>query len=255
MESLVRRVSFLLLPGILALCGCAVDRDESRAALRHAMGAGPGILVFGEIHGTNEAPEYFARLADHLSKRHGPLLVGLEMPSETVRAGCSAAAAGDPFWTRIRDGRSSGAAWRMLCRLKSLEASGRIRLFGFAGGRASGGGDPYTGPVTANLASSGRALLHVGNFHARRAAGSLVQDLADRGVRVLTLTISSGATTAWTCDRQGRCDAKPFNADICGGSPVAPAYFTDRWGSPASGAMWDGCLAFPSLTASPPWQP
>jgi hypothetical protein len=252
----MHRLSLWFLLGLLALSGCAADRDDSRALLARAMGQAPGVLVVGEIHGTNEAPDYFAHLAEYLSKRRRPLVVGLEMPAETVRSGCSTeAAAADIFWTHVRDGRSSEAAWRMLCRLKKLEQVGRIRLFGFAAPRGPGPGHPYAGPIAAVLASSGRALLLVGNYHARRADGSLVRDLADRGVRVLTLTISSGAGTAWTCDRDGTCLARPFKPDFCGNSVRRPAYIVKGWTSPANGALWDGCLAFPSLTASPPQRP
>lgn len=248
----MRRALFLALPAALALPACAADLDDSRARIARA-GQDPAVFIVGEVHGTKEVPEYFFELAEYMSSRHRGLAVGLEMPAEAVRSGCTPAAAGSSFWTHGRDGRSSEAMRSILCRLQALERAGRIRLFGFAGGPRAPAGDPYTQPVADALSGSGRALVLVGNVHARRAPGSLAQDLTDRGISVLSMTMS-GTGSAWACKREG-CAAAPWSVDFCGVADNGPTFHTDRWTSPASSRLWDACLAFPSLTASPPHRP
>lgn len=248
----VARLAALLVPISFAVSGCASDDSDGKAILSGTVGSAPATLLLGEIHGTREVPDQFLRFVEALSSRRRPLRVGLEMPVDTVRTGCSPASVADPFWTNVRDGRSSEAAWRLLCRLKALEARGRIRLFGFVVSPRPRSGHPYAAAVAENVDTSDRALLLVGNFHARRSAGSLAADLEGRGHRVVTLTVSSEKATAWTCDKEGVCTARPFSANFCGGAIGGKTVRIGRWSSPANAEFWDACLAFPTLTASPP---
>jgi len=243
--------SFCFLAAAAMLVGCAHPSGDVSRHLARSLGGGTQLIVIGEIHGTAEGPQLFADLVQTLAASRSPLNVGLELPGEVVAAPCDWNRP-HPYWRRIRDGRTSRAMHRLFCHLKTLESSGGILLFDFADDAPPARGQPrYLAAVRRNVSNASPTLLLMGNYHARRADGSLVQALVEQGLAVLTLTMSSGRATAWTCDSSGSCAARPFNADFCPAESSRPTLIRIDDPDRRMGA-WDGCIDFPSLSPSPP---
>src|SRR2546430_9350177 len=99
----------------------------------------PGMLVvFGDIHGTAEIPDFVGDAARALAK-HQRVHVGLEMPVSETKA-LQAFLSGDdqslldtPTWTRsYQDGRTSQAVLGLLRKLREARRSGlTIEVFFF----------------------------------------------------------------------------------------------------------------------------
>lgn len=100
------------------------------------------LLLFGEMHGSKEAPALIARLACAVSK-HEEMAVSLELPSrEQQRLDAYLASPGakadrkklmgSAFWQTDKDGRSSAAIFELIDAVRILRKHGRaIDLFAF----------------------------------------------------------------------------------------------------------------------------
>lgn len=93
------------------------------------------LLLFGEMHGSKEAPALIARLACAISK-HEEVAVGLEIPSrEQHRIDAYLASRGaqadrktlmsSEFWQTDKDGRSSVAMFKLIDAVRVLREHGR----------------------------------------------------------------------------------------------------------------------------------
>lgn len=218
--------------------------------------------MIGEVHGTLEAPAEFGRIVEARASRSRPLMVGVELPQSALEVRCGAATGpGNPYWARsFQDGRTSVAMWGLVCRLQELQRRHRITLFGFVPDPPAAGGpvDPYYPSILARAQAPGPAIyLLIGNFHARRHPNSLTSSLAQAGVAVGAITVSSRSATAWACHSRDACGPQSIPMHFCPDPASLPEPQLLAPAAPASGAAqeWDGCLDFPSLTASPPAEP
>lgn len=174
------------------------------------------VTIFGEIHGTNEAPKFVEDVACHAS-RLAPIIVGLEIHSELAarldtflmsdgKLTARQALLADRFWT-FRDGRGSFAMFRLLEALRQLRRGGRkLRVVAFDGGYDRGG-DRDAGmaativrQIPKDEAARSIVLLLVGNLHARTdGAQSMAWHLRLAFPAITSLNIAHSAGSAWMC--------------------------------------------------------
>lgn len=243
---------------LVLLGGCMTARQAAEPAALSQLGRGTDVLMIGEIHGTNETPAAFGDLVEQAARRQ-PISVGLEMTESAIAgAGCGRARPAEGSdWLRPRqDGRTSQAAHALVCRLRALRHRGRITLFGFAPASAQEARDsnpPYAAAIQNRVRSGGTpTMLLIGNYHGRRVPGGLVQAMADAGLKVVSVTVSNPAGTAYTCDREGKCGPRPSPARFCQAEASAPTLVLGAAAGLPAELPWDGCLILPGTTASPP---
>jgi len=192
------------------------DRHETGTACE-SVPAGrsdlPRILVFGEIHGTDEAPRFVTGVICNLA-RSGPVVVGIEHPSSEQAAmdrfmGTKALEpargilAESSFWTRdSQDGRTSIAMYTMLDRLRELRQRGADVRVVAVGSSGSGGGDEITENLNALARSSNaKVVALLGNGHVRKAGAEgrdgVSRLMFDEPFQAVAFTHSGG--TAWAC--------------------------------------------------------
>jgi hypothetical protein len=195
----------------------------------------PGtILLLGEIHGTNEIPDFVATLAC-LAVERGPVTVGLEIPSdEQARIDRYLASAGDqparasliasPFWkSDMQDGRGSVAMAALLERLRRLASTtGRVRVVAYDQGLGDVGGrdEAMAAHLIDDHERHQRELLIVlsGNVHNRVVRGTSWDPayapmgwyVARQEPFVISLDFTCGAGTAWIC--HDTCGIKQLRA-------------------------------------------
>jgi hypothetical protein len=222
------------------------------------------LLLFGEMHGSIEAPALVVQLACFLS-RSQRVAVGLELPSKDqslidaylVGNGTNSdrqKLISSEFWQFGRDGRSSTAMLKLIENIRVLKKSGRlIDVFAF---------DDQPGTkLERNVAiASGIRRFHtnhpttriialMGNIHAMEdpihiggseivPSGSLLDDL-----HPTSILIAYPAGTIWAC--MPTCGPQPLRA--VGGDTGALGF---REGSPMGGYTYTYYLR--SITASPP---
>lgn len=239
---------------LILLSACMATPMASEPPVLAQLGRDTDVLMIGEVHGTAEAPAAFGDLVE-LAARRQRLAVCLELSQADIEAaGCGRPrpAAGSKWLNPRQDGRTSQGMRALVCRLAALQGKARISLFGFApSSRPAPGRHPLADPILARPRGT-PMLLFVGNFHARRTAGSLAQALTEAGLRLVTVTVSSPGGTAYNCDRRGNCGPRPTAARFCAAEATTPTLVV---GAPAAlppELPWDGCLILPATTASPP---
>lgn len=227
--------SLAIFAASLFLAGCATSAPPAASAVAvrcpHLPGADEILamddkryIVFGEIHGTVEAPALFGDFVCAAARR-GPIVVGLEIdhveqpaldaflasdgsatPRQLLRASF--------HWDRLPDGRASEAMFALVERLRSLKAAGLpISVLAFvprvppaatqtpyeqAMAAAWSGGLTPAPPGT-------RFVALVGQFHARRTPdyGSEPAVMHLSGNQVLTLAPAPAGGSGWNCRREG----------------------------------------------------
>lgn len=189
----------------------------------------PGaLLLFGELHGTAEAPALLADVACWALRRGAKLRVGLELPyQETEATQIYLASAGrkddrekllaGSFWQRVyQDGRSSRAMAGLIEELRRLKATGRpLTVTLFDSSEPADSGQARDRAMARRLAQvadrhpSDVLLVLTGNLHARLHPGTpfdpdfeplgylLRKALPDRPL--LAFDFSSTGGTAWLC--------------------------------------------------------
>jgi hypothetical protein len=123
------------------------------------------ILLLGEMHGTNEIPEFVADATCRGLRAGYPVTVALEIPTEEEprvaaylasggKAGDQAALLTGPFWREtFQDGRRSKGMLALLDHLRSLRQEGRrlrVKLLD----RRGFSGEYYVGTLTASPPAS-----------------------------------------------------------------------------------------------------
>ncbi|MBD8679423.1 hypothetical protein [Sphingomonas sp. CFBP 13720] len=201
----------------------------------------PRFGVFGEVHGTQEAPELFGRVACALAAQGKSVLVAVEhdvsfdpayqaawrQPPEKFAAALLQAG-----WKGSRDGKGSVAMLDMLKRLHQLAWQGRaIRLTAFDGERddvqhRKFGTLPGQRPreaaqadnirIAADQASYDFILVLTGNFHASKQSfkrgGTAVEPMAMHLARIgpmVTLDARYSRGSAWTCELKPGMRSEP----------------------------------------------
>ncbi len=216
-------------------------------------------LIFGELHGTQEAPRAFAEIVCEAA-RQGPVIVGIER-SETMQAAIQAyidsrgtledeAALLAGVFDGSGWGLSSEAILALFQRLQGLKQAGSdIRVTAFRNGKMGPGGDqnPYEAGLADSLVRAyqktpnARVLVLVGNIHARlveKEAFSNRPGFSPMALHLprderLTFNLGYAGGTAFNCTAQG-CAERPAQA-----SPIsaAPGLHLDG-ASPAYDGIW-----------------
>jgi len=217
----------------------------------------PRFVIFGEIHGTAEAPAFVGDVACGLLAQGKRVLLGIEFDA-TRNAQLQAVwrlsdaefrkqlpAVG---WVGRTDGVASRAMFDLLVRLHALKDEGAgVDIVAFNGARDHAqqvrfeklaGQGPHEAAQAENIADAARASSHdivlvlVGNFHARRrpvGEGAeqfepMAARLAPSG-KVISLQFRQAGGTAWNCQlkpglqlRHG--DPIPADAIECADHPI-----------------------------------
>ncbi|RKG90251.1 hypothetical protein [Corallococcus terminator] len=216
-----------------------------------------GVLLLGELHGTQEVPRFIAQAVCQLVTSGTPVSVGLELPVENEeRVTTFVKSAGSeedwlklmeaPFWrSPYPDGRGSEAVANMLEQLRQLRARGMdVEAFVYDHPKLSGQKreDALAATVLGHV-KAGPSRFHLvvsGNIHPRTAQGLpwdkkyqpmgrlLKAQLKD--VTALDMAYDSGS--AWICaaDTQGRkldCGVKQTK-----GKDNGDRFFVHVWDSP-----------------------
>lgn len=192
------------------------------------------VVVFGELHGTQEIPAFVSRVACQAAKRGLPVRIGVEIPKEeqgrldaflTSDASPTAKAAlvEGPFWHReFQDGRSSEAMLGLLEQTHRARQEGLIiGVFAFDSEKTQSQAERERSMAEEILAQQKRSpealhLILVGNLHARVKAGapwdpSLVWMsvyLSQSLPSLVTLNASYTGGEAWVCMGQTAQDCK-----------------------------------------------
>src|SRR5262245_7842577 len=235
----------------------------------------PGyVLLFGEVHGTQELPAFFGEAVCWASGAL-PVQVGLELQrTEEARVATYLASAGSsadvealtagPVWTQpLQDGKTSLAMLALLDRLRRLISEERpieVFLFDLSDAKDMGERDQR---MAENIAARSRehpealTMALTGNVHAQKDKEvpwnpNLVPMgwyLVDAGVRVRSLNHSNPAGSAWTLSPSGKAGSSAFPA--VRPLPSGRTIGIELLAQPAKGGF-DGLYATQSLTASPP---
>lgn len=249
----------------LTICGHAAQAQASTRTCTQLQGVPEGqLLLFGEMHGSVEAPRLISQLACSLSESQ-KVAVGLEIPSQdqplidTYLKSLGTKAdveklTSSPFWQKGKDGRSSAAMLDLVEYIRELRGQGHsIDLFAF---------DDQPGTaLERNVAiANGIRRFHsahpnvqiialMGNVHAMQTlmatgAGSLVPSgklLSDLDPVSILITYPAG--TIWAC--MPNCGVQSLTRrNPTGGSP---GFKSD---APLDGYSHSFLLS--SITASPP---
>lgn len=265
-----------LLLATCLLAGCRTAREAPVAPAK--ADCGPAIsgmeavlkpsafVVLGEVHGTQEAPAFAARLACHAAAAGQPVRLALELPVEE-QARLDAFVAGEAegpldsaFWRReVQDGRSSQAMRQLLERVREWKRAGLpVRVVAF-----DAGGKDRDDTMAAQLRQSRSEargdtfIVLVGNLHARRDVGApwdeklqfMTHRLLEAEPGLVSLDLVNAGGSAWIC--------RGMTADTCGqqslrgrGEARAPGITLQKDAEDPDG--YDGTYSVGALTASPP---
>jgi len=231
--------------------------------------------VFGEIHGTREAPELFGDVVCNVAAGPQPqrVLVGLELPSSEAAAIASFLAgagndalAGRAFWTQpFQSGRTSAAMLALLAELRRIVRSTprvEVFLFDIPDGTDPKARDAAMASAILEKRATDRAalvLLYSGNVHARKTKGvpwdptlePMAYHLVAGGLKITSLNMRNPKGTAWICQTNdaSSCGAVKIGGEepSSGGSPRGI-----RLSGELSADGYDGVYIVSSATASPP---
>jgi hypothetical protein len=235
----------------------------------------PGALVvFGEIHGTSEIPEFVGDAAC-AAARKGRVHVGLELPSEdsellaTFLAGQSDEGLRDSkFWRSSSPyGVTSRSMLALLQRLRDYRRRGALIDVFFFDDRNRSGIERRDEAMAQYIsrererAPSEIYLVMVGNYHARNIVGApwdpkkrwMASFLSERERGLVTLDYRSLPGSAWMCLQKNG-----GGGEICGSNPVngsaTSVAFAERAVKlePNPRLGYDGVYRVGAITASPP---
>ena len=213
-------------PGPAGKAACALPPGWSAVAARKTQ-----YIVFGEMHGTREAPAFVGTVACSLARKGKRLLMAVEhsaTDNEALQAAWRLPAQHFPAalrqtgWKGRSDGVASQAMFELLVRLHALKSEGRrIDIVAFNGARDEEqrarfkqlpGQGPHEAAQAENIRLAAEAkrynhvLVLVGNLHARKqpvVRGSVgYEPMAMRlapGGAITSLNMVHGAGTMWNC--------------------------------------------------------
>ena len=237
------------------------------------------ILLFGEMHGTQEVPAFIADVVCIAAKKRIPVTLGLEIPFEEQAAidrfldsgGGSAAEARlteGAFWRpRLQDGRPSVAMLHLIEQVRALRASGykvRIVAYDSKPGTPSQERDRVMAQNLAAVAGREPGNLLVvlsGNVHTRLTRGvSWNNEYEPMGYlltksisssRVISLNMAHGGGEAWGC----RSPSPDSDEVTCAPYSYRPQVGATAWSvklNVVSGAPFSGTYGVGRITVSPP---
>lgn len=257
----------MMVAALFPLAACSRGGAAQAAAVDCAAVVGAPdapLLLFGEMHGSQESPALIHGLACDVSARQ-KVAVGLEIPSGNqplFDAYMASAGSVDDarklisseFWQQSRDGRSSVAMLKLIEGLRALKQAGRpVSLFAFDEQTSV---DEKRDVAIANgvrrfhdAHPDVRIIALMGSAHAMQASmqfgdqtwtpsGRLLADL-----HPLSVLIAYPAGTTWAC-MMGSCGIKTLPAAA---GEVAPGFHDG-----ASKGGYSRTYRLESITASPP---
>jgi hypothetical protein len=190
----------------------------------------PKYVIFGELHGTKESPQFIAKLASGLANQGKRILVAVELSANTD-LNVQKAWAGSPAdfaatltatgWAGRNDGVTSAAMLDMLTQLHLEKSHGAsIAITAFNGARddaqserlnsnTDAGHEATQAENIVQAANRGQydyVLILVGNAHAMKKeitfTGSPYKPMAmhlERVGKTISLAMDYGSGTAWNC--------------------------------------------------------
>ena len=250
----------------------------------------PDFVVFGELHGTQEAPGFLGSLACSLARDRNRILIAIEFSVDdnealqrawaTDRAKFETLLLEVGSWGR-QDGVTSEAMYWMLNDLHRLRTLGYpIEIAAFNGAaspeqRAKYAHLPGQGPHEAilaeNIASFARAgnfdhvLILVGNLHAQKKSsmlgGAVVDPMAKRLEhygKVISLDIKHRGGFAWGCRRSSSQKLECSQLAVGKTNDIKRAPFislNEGLIAGYAGEDYDGFYWLGPITSSPPIRP
>ncbi len=234
----MKQLFFVLASALALVGGAAASAEEPEPAAVHCdlprgwsdvAELNARFVVFGELHGTNEGPNFVGSLACALGRENNRVLVAIEHDAAGNEA-LQSAWNSDDFKQRLRtllfaegsDGRSSSAMFDLLGQLHRVKQSGApLSIVAFSGFRDKQQADQFSnltgqGPWEAaqadNIAAASTSstydhvLVLVGNFHAMKTPVSrggydwdpMALHLSRYG-KTVTLNMRYGDGTSWNC--------------------------------------------------------
>jgi hypothetical protein len=276
----------LLLASLCGNAGAATPAED--AALLLPDGPEARVLVLGELHGTHEAPALAGAVVEQRLDTGLPVTLALEIhAAEQPRLDAFLASEGDPaargallsgaFWktpNERSDGRRSMAMLSLIERMRERREEGDdVRVLAFDAGKAGGGANERNRRMAEvlrdaiNDAPERAFVVLIGNYHARRAAPTLIgglmpgesapvptmAHLAD--LPMFRVNVSASVGGFWACGSE-RCGPQSLRArdgDIADESDasasVAPAQFV---ATPHDAPGWDAQLVLPRFSVAEP---
>ncbi|NOJ92732.1 hypothetical protein HMI51_07280 [Corallococcus coralloides] len=235
-----------------------------------------GVLLLGELHGTQQVPRFIAQAACQLTVAGTPVSVGLELPVENEERITTflQSQGGEvdwlklmeaPFWrSPYPDGRGSEAVANMLEQLRHLRAQGLdVAVFVYDHPKLSGQPreDALTKTVLAQVSAKPERfhLVVSGNIHPRTAKGLpwdkqykpmgyLLKDQLD-DVTALDMAYDSG--TAWICAADKQSSKLDCGVKETKGKDNGDRFFMHAWSS-ANKDGYHGVFYVGHVTASEP---
>ncbi|WP_426757092.1 hypothetical protein [Myxococcus sp. Y35] len=237
-----------------------------------------GVLLLGEMHGTQEVPRFVAQTSCQVAVAGTPVTVGLELPLESqTRIDTFLGSAGEehdwlklmeaPFWrSPYPDGRSSEAVANMLEQLRQLRSRGLdVDVFVFDHPTAHGQKrEDAMAATVRHQVESGPKRFHVilsGNIHTRtkkglpwdksfKPMGMLLKDELDS---VVSLDMAYNSGSAWICavDSQGRKDKLDCGIREAKGRDNGDRFFVHTWGG-TNGDGYHGVFYVGAVNAAAP---
>ncbi|NRD43448.1 hypothetical protein [Corallococcus exiguus] len=235
-----------------------------------------GVMLLGELHGTQEVPRFIAQSVCQLVTSGMPVTVGLELPVENEDriSAFLQSQGGDvdwlklmeaPFWrSPYPDGRGSEAVANMLEQLRHLRAQGLdVAVFVYDHPKLSGQQreDALTKTVLAQVKAKPERfhLVMSGNIHPRTAKG-LPWDkqykpmgylLKDQVEDVTALDMAYDSGTAWICAANKQTSKLDCGVKEAKGKDNGDRFFMHTWSS-ANKDGYHGVFYVGHVTASEP---
>ncbi|CAM3151475.1 hypothetical protein G4177_04095 [Corallococcus sp. ZKHCc1 1396] len=216
-----------------------------------------GVMLLGELHGTQEVPRFIAQAVCQLTTSGTPVSLGLELPVENeARITAFVKSAGTeedwlklmeaPFWrSPYPDGRGSEAVANMLEQLRQLRARGLdVEAFFYDHPKLSGQKreDALTATVLSHV-KAGPTRFHLvvsGNIHPRTAQGlpwdkqyqPMGRLLKAQLKSVMSLDMAYNSGSAWICAADQRAGKLDCGVKETKGKDNGDRFFVHVWDSP-----------------------
>src|SRR5262245_31585147 len=274
-------VAIALRAGVNAMASAAAQPGDSSCVPIDGIGRvlAPGtVTLFGELHGTNEAPAFVGNVLCDAAGRHVPVTLAVELPKTSTAAlrryvksagtadDRTALLADEAWHMTPLDGRTSEAMLRLVESARLLVArGGDIDVLAFSDTAPTGQmRDALMAQTLAEMVSAqpGRAaVVLTGNIHSRIAIGTgfdagyrpmgYLLRARVAGTTVLGLNVSYDAGEAWICvadaPRESACGPRAVKGQR---RVAANAIEMSR-----ANAAYDGFFGVGALTASKPAVP
>ncbi|WP_342380378.1 hypothetical protein NVS55_12350 [Myxococcus stipitatus] len=244
---------------------------DTALAGTEALLAPGGLVLLGEMHGTQEVPRFTGQVACLASAKGLAVRVGLEIPEAEQPSLDAFLAAEDvtraqeellqrPFWVRdIQDGRSSQAMLQLLGQLRDLRRAGaKLVVFAFDD-ELKGVAESRDARMAKRIGTAVEqlpgdlTLVLTGNIHALVDKGApwdpeflpMGWHLTQAKHRVVAMNNSYTGGSAWVCMGQQPCMGRTLPRRDLGRQPSVEVSATSANG-------YHGFFHVGNLTASPP---